>query len=298
MVTRPGSGHRLEAKGSRWSRLPTSVRAVHVLDLGTLQIDASVMSYGLSLASIDNQSRAADWSSIPIYAVLVETDDARILFDTGTHPQSKLRWSSTLQPFEHLIASEEQFLPVRLAGLGLSPEDIDIAVLSHLHMDHSGAIEFLTSADVIVHRDELKNALEHYARVDGSPAYVKDDVAAWVHNKIKWAPIDSSDGDVIIAPGVTTLNFGPGHTEGDLGLMLELPESGMLVLAGDACYSATNLGPPVVLPGSNALVDSRGLNRTARRLQRLMQQEAATVWFGHDSDQYRQLIQSPTGYYV
>jgi glyoxylase-like metal-dependent hydrolase (beta-lactamase superfamily II) len=81
-------------------------------------------------------------------------------------------------------------------------------------------------------------------------------------------------------------------------LMLELPESGLLVLAGDACYSSTNLGPPVVLPGSNALVDSRGLNRTARQLRRLIKEESATVWFGHDPDQYRDLVQSPNGYYT
>jgi N-acyl homoserine lactone hydrolase len=293
-----GTRHQLEHLGNRWSSAPTSVQAVHVLDLGSLQIDRSVMSYGLGLASVEDQARPADWVTIPLYAVLVETSDARILFDTGTHPDSKSRWAESLQPYEYLVASEEQFLPQRLEAIDLRPEDIDIAVLSHLHMDHSGAIEFLTNAEVFVHRDELRNALEHYARTDGSPAYVKEDVAAWIKTGVKWAPIDRSDGDLRIAPGVTVLNFGAGHTDGDLGLMVEMPDSRLLVLAGDACYNSVNLGPPTVLPGSNAFVDSQGLMRTAHRLRRLITEERATVWFGHDPEQYSKLVKAPAGFYA
>jgi N-acyl homoserine lactone hydrolase len=294
----PGTRHKLEQLGNRWSSVPTSVHKVHVLDLGALQIDGSVMSYGLKLASIGDQAPPADWVTVPLYAVLVETSDARILFDTGTHPDSKSRWAESLRPYEYLMASEEQFLPQRLETIGLRPEDIEIAVLSHLHMDHSGAIEFLTNAEVFVHRDELRNSLEHYARTDGSPAYVKDDVAAWINAGIKWAPVDRSDGDLRIAPGVTVLNFGPGHTDGDLGLMIEMPDSGPLVLAGDACYNSVNLGPPTVLPGSNAFVDSQGLMRTAHRLRRLATEEGATVWFGHDPEQYSKLVKAPAGFYA
>jgi N-acyl homoserine lactone hydrolase len=293
-----GTRHQLEQLPNRRSSASTSVRAVYVLDLGSLQIDGSAMSYGLGLASVEDQHRPADWATIPLYAVLVETSDARILFDTGTHPDSKNRWAASLQPYEYLVASEEQFLPQRLESIGLTTDDIDIAVLSHLHMDHSGAIEFLANAEVLVHRDELRNALEHYARTDGSPAYVKEDVAAWIKAGINWAPIDRSDGDLRIAPGVTVLNFGPGHTDGDLGLMIELPDSGPLVLAGDACYNSVNLGPPTVLPGSNALSDSQGLMRTAHRLRRLIAEEGATVWFGHDPEQYSKLVKAPAGFYA
>jgi len=283
------------AKGSPYTP-KTSVRRVHVLDLGVLEIDRSVMSYGLNLASVDHPGRPAEWIGVPMYAVLIETDNARILFDTGAHPDSASRWSESLQPYEHLVASSEQFLPARLEQLGVRPEDIDIAVLSHLHMDHSGGVEFLTNADVFVHRSEFRHALDHYARSDGSAAYVKEDVAAWIAGGVRWSPIEEGEEGWSIVPGVELLNFGAGHTEGDLGLQVQLPRSGALVLASDACYSAVNLGPPVVLPGSSALIDSRGMLATARRLQRL-QQAGAEVWFGHDPEQYSELFKAPDGCY-
>ena len=286
----------LERKRTGAADPTTSVRRVSILDLGHLEIDSSVMSFGLHQARVDDKNLPAKWIGVPLQAILVETNDARILFDTGTHPDSKSRWPDVLAPYEYLVASPEQFLPNRLAQVGLKPTDIDFAVLSHLHMDHSGGIEFLTNAKVLVHRNEFRSALDHYARLDGSPAYVKDDIAGWISNAIQWSPVEPDEDNRILAPGVTVINWGAAHTEGDLGLKIELPESGTLVLCGDACYSSVNLGPPPVLPGSTALWDSQGLLRVARRLERL-RSEGAEIWFPHDPDQYATLMKAPEGSY-
>jgi hypothetical protein len=65
MVTPAGAEQQLEKQGHRWSGSVTSVRAAHVLDLGTLQIDWSVMSYGLNLASVHNQTAPTPAPSPP-----------------------------------------------------------------------------------------------------------------------------------------------------------------------------------------------------------------------------------------
>lgn len=276
---------------------PTAVRRVHVLDHGSLSLDRSIMVFGPTLATVDNPHREAEWLTIPSYSVLIECEEHRILFDTGSHPASDDRWPEALKPLEVLNATEECFLPNRLEELKLRPSDIDIVVASHLHMDHSGCLEFFPGARVVVHRDELRSALEHYARVDGSPAYVKRDIESWISAGLKWSIVDRTDPDFTIVPGVRVLNFGAGHVEGLLALLVELPGAGNLLLASDICYAAANLGPPAVLPGTASVFDSVGMVQAARRLTRVADEIGAEVWFGHDPDQYADLIKAPEGFY-
>lgn len=281
--------------GSRTA--PTSVKRVHVLDHGTLSLDRSIMLFGPTLATIDDPNRAAEWLTIPSYSVLIECDEHRILFDTGSHPDSEQRWPAALKPVEVLNATEESFLPNRLAQLKLRPSDIDIVVASHLHMDHSGCLEFFRDARIVVHRDELRSALEHYARIDGSTAYVKQDIETWIRNGLKWSIVDRTDPDFILVPGVRVLNFGAGHVEGLLALLVELPGTGNLLLASDVCYAGANLGPPLVLPGTASVFDSLGMVQAARRLTRTAEETGAEIWFGHDPDQYSDLVKAPDGVY-
>lgn len=275
----------------------TSVKRVHVLDHGTLSLDRSIMMFGPTLATIDNPNRGADWLTIPSYSVLIECDEHRILFDTGSHPESDERWPEALKPLEVLNATEECFLPNRLEQLKLRPSDIDIVVASHLHMDHSGCLEFFRDARIIVHRDELRSALEHYARLDGSPAYVKRDIESWIRNGLQWSIVDRTDPDFTLVPGVRILNFGSGHVEGLLALLVELPGMGNLLLASDVCYAGVNLGPPPLLPGTASVFDSLGMVQAARRLSHTGDELGAEIWFGHDPDQYAGLLKAPDGLY-
>jgi hypothetical protein len=64
------------------------------------------------------------------------SDDTTILLDAGFGPRS-VEW----QPERGgAVRLEGGGLPDGLAGLGISPEDVDIVLLSHLHADHSGWI--------------------------------------------------------------------------------------------------------------------------------------------------------------
>ncbi|GGX49472.1 MBL fold metallo-hydrolase [Saccharospirillum salsuginis] len=67
--------------------------------------------------------------------LLVEEDDRTILFETGVGaffpPDKKDRFG---------VQESDHRLMANLADLGVSPEDIDIIVLSHLHFDHAGGL--------------------------------------------------------------------------------------------------------------------------------------------------------------
>jgi hypothetical protein len=94
---------------------------------------------------------------------------------------------------------------------------------------------------------------------------------------------------------VTILNFGSGHAFGMLGLHVQLPETGGVILASDAIYCSQNYGPPVKPPG--ILYDSLGYVRTVERIRRLAEATKSQVWFGHDAEQFATLIKSTEGYY-
>ena len=69
-------------------------------------------------------------------ALLVETDDGRrILFEAGIGAffEPKLRERFGVVESEHLLVKN-------LAAVGVSPEQIDSVVLSHLHFDHAGGV--------------------------------------------------------------------------------------------------------------------------------------------------------------
>jgi glyoxylase-like metal-dependent hydrolase (beta-lactamase superfamily II) len=61
---------------------------------------------------------------------------------------------------------------IQAAGYGL--DDIKAIVLSHLHLDHAGGLEFFRGRDVpvYVHGDELKNAFYAVATGEDLGAYL------------------------------------------------------------------------------------------------------------------------------
>ncbi len=83
----------------------------------------------------------------PILAYLIETRQGRVLFDVGcdyhklSTPGALAQWYGPDDfPMGPPHMEEEQRLPAHFARLGLTPEDIDLVFLSHLHFDHAGGL--------------------------------------------------------------------------------------------------------------------------------------------------------------
>ncbi|MFX8389431.1 N-acyl homoserine lactonase family protein, partial [Acinetobacter baumannii] len=88
-----------------------------------------------------------------------------------------------------------------------------------------------------------------------------------------------------LAEGIKVLNFGSGHAWGMLGLHVELPETGGIILASDAIYTAESYGPPIKPPG--IIYDSLGYMNTVEKIRRIAKETNSQVWFGHDSEQFK-----------
>jgi glyoxylase-like metal-dependent hydrolase (beta-lactamase superfamily II) len=254
---------------------------LHVLDLGRMRMDSRV------LVRADDRPFPKQ-VEIPISAYCIEHPEGRVLFDAGCHPEAlgpNGRWSQQFQREYPMITGEECSLPNRLEQLGLRPDDFAHVVLSHLHSDHAGCVEFFRKSRIIVHADELAGAKDAYRRHDDD-VYAWRDTDAWLKADLDWHAIS---GDRALHVGVDILSLGRGHAFGMLALAVALPETGRIILASDAAYCAENLTG--AMPGW--VLDEAAYRRTLARLNTL----GGEIWFGHDPRQFATLRTSADGWY-
>ncbi|MED0660414.1 MULTISPECIES: AhlS family quorum-quenching N-acyl homoserine lactonase [Bacillus] len=271
---------------------------LYVLDNGRMKMDKNFMVAMHNPATVDHPNQPAEFIEFPIYTVLIDHPEGKILFDTACNPNSmgvKGRWEEMTQKTFPWEASEECYLHNRLEQLKVRPEDIRYVVASHLHLDHAGCLEMFTNATIIVHEDELNGALRCYAEHQKGGAYIWADIDAWIKNHLQWKTIGRNEDQLKLAEDVTLLNFGSGHAWGMLGLHVQLPGTGGIILASDAVYSAENYGPPIKVPG--IIYDSLGYVKAVEKIKRLAKETNSQVWFGHDSQQFQSFIKSTEGYY-
>lgn len=271
---------------------------LYVMDNGQLSMDKNYMISMHNPASAENPNVPNELVKFPVYTVLIDHPDGKILFDTACNPEStglNGRWGTATQSLFPLDMPEECYLHHRLEELGVRPEDIKYVVASHLHLDHAGCLELFTNATIIVHEDELNGALQTYARNTKEGAYIWGDIDAWIKNNLQWKTVRRTEDGLKLADGIHLLNFGSGHAWGMLGLHINLPETGGIILASDAIYTAESYGPPVKPPG--ILYDSVGYNSTVERIRRIAQETNSDVWFGHDAAQFSKFRKSTEGYY-
>lgn len=173
---------------------------------------------------------------LPLTALLARSDDRWLLFDTGLGPECRdhdfasqwYQWGDPELPGE----GDEDPLVHELGRVGVSIDEIDALVISHLHVDHTGGIRhFADGRPVYIQRAELEHALSDEANpaLHYKPHY--DDPA------INWQQLD---GDAEIAPGIRALST-PGHAPGHMSFLIDLPDSGRWLFAYDAIPTIKNV---------------------------------------------------------
>ena len=267
--------------------------------MGNLKLDANLLVQERAYATLDRPHMENYMIEFPVQAFLLETDEGLMLFDTGCHPDAMLpgeagRWPHAFQRRVPWDGDSKTTVMYQLEQLGIKPDDISTIVLSHMHNDHAGCVEFFPKARFIVAQDEFSCSLRAYAQHKYMSSYIWKDTDVWTKMPINWDLIQQSDGDVMVAPGVTALNMGPGHAAGMIALKVDLANYGPVIIASDCVYNRMNYEE---LTGPGICFDSIGWMRTAKRLKKISRETGAQVWYGHDAEQFATLKSGVGEYY-
>jgi glyoxylase-like metal-dependent hydrolase (beta-lactamase superfamily II) len=239
------------------------------------------MDYGdeQGLMNLFFADKASEPFIFPMSGYYIETSKGtKILFDSGCSPDYKKTWG-LLNDF--LPMTRESFMVDQLKKIGVGPGDIDYVIMSHLHYDHAGGLSTFrgAKAKIVVQKIETQVVMAgvHTNRNDlGFAGYLNTD---FLFTDLNWMVID---GDYDLLPGVHLMLL-PGHAPGLMGARIETKNSGDIIIAGDAIYTAENYGPPVKSPGSiYSLLDYSASVEKVRRVADMYQ---AKVLFGHDAAQ-------------
>lgn len=225
----------------------------------------------------------------PILAYLIETANGRILYDVGcdyekiSNPELRRQYYENDDfPFGPPEMAEEDRLVNRLARLDLTPEDVDVVFVGHLHFDHGGALGDVRHAEIHVHEKEWQAANE-----PADEAYFKEDFTG----AYNWHFV-SEEYDLV--PGVRAIES-PGHTAGHMSMYIELPKGPPIILTGDAADLQENLNEEVA-PGLCWHDREDMAIASIRKLKAQAQETGAELWPNHDMTFYRSRKRFP-GFY-
>ncbi len=192
--------------------------------MGTKLFDKSMMTY---------QYGQGEPYTIPIFCWYIEGGDKTILVDTGEmHPiQSKER--------EEAIAGKIHTFEEGLAKYGLTPEDIDIVIHTHLHMDHCENDYKCVNASFFIHEKELARIHEPHPL---DYRYLDD----YILDVEEAGQITTLNKEKEILPGITVVPT-PVHTDGGLTIFVETAK-GKAAITG-YCIIKENYDPPMEIKG-------------------------------------------------
>ncbi len=213
---------------------------------------------------------------------LIKSDEGNILIDTGPNPEDA-KWMAQTTSTTFV---QESPLPDLLQKAGVTANEINMIIMTHLHWDHSGLLSHFPNAEVIVQKEEYKFAM------DPLP-YAKFFYMTERYNspKINWKFIE---GDFKVVPGLTTI-FTPGHTVGTQSVMVDLPESGTILLAGDAGFLKENFDREII---PIYFGSPRQALLSIKRLKVWSQVREALIIPTHDIDFWRDHVKKQPDFYT
>lgn len=247
---------------------------VYLLDGGSLALDMSFVTW--------NHGQGTEYR-FPVYSILVDTGDQKVLIDTGFTKE----WVERVLPFEHPEQTEDQTMAGQLATIGLTPADIDIVVNSHLHFDHCCGNQFFPDAKFIMTREELRHA------------YVPDPWERLGYDRdlvdmpgASYELLDLNGYDYQVAPGITMIET-PGHSCGHLSAVVHPTDDTPMVFPIDVAWTKHNLEDRVMM-GLHS--DPRELLESMIKIQNIADKVGGSIFYSHDAEEYKTYKLAPDFY--
>ncbi len=224
---------------------------IHCIVENRMYLDAGSV-YGIIPKSIWGKLQTADANNLlpfDINLFVVRAQGKTVIFDAGLGDYLEDRQKKLYS------ISQPSRLTAGLREIGLSPEAVDIVILTHLHWDHAGGAVKLVDGQT---RLVFPNAVHYVHREEWEDGSAPDERTASVYFPERLRIIDEAgklrlvDGDQFeILPGFSVRKIG-GHTRGQLGVEIESQGQKLIYYSDNfpSCYhlkvpyvSATDLYP-------------------------------------------------------
>jgi glyoxylase-like metal-dependent hydrolase (beta-lactamase superfamily II) len=207
-----------------------------------------------------------------LHSWLIRSQGTVIVLDTGAGNGKE-------RPYAPVYAHHDTAYLDNLRAAGVSPEDVDIVINTHLHVDHVGWNTRLDGRDWVPTFPSARYLIcePDFAfwdpvrtprpQGDGNQNVFEDSVAP-VHRA---GLVDLWNGEHRINSELV-LQAAPGHTPGSSVLRLESGGTGAL-FAGDLLHSPAQIGDPAI---NSCFCEDPAMARAARR--RLLAEAADRSW--------------------
>ena len=219
---------------------------------------------------------------VPCY--LIEHEKGRLLWDGGL----PIEMAGKPKHFERPGVEVEYKASVvdQLAELGLTPADIDLAAYSHFHYDHVGAANAFAQSTLLIQQTEYDAAfLEPEKNPVFNPA---------LYSKLKDSTKVLLNGDHdVFGDGSVTIISAPGHTPGHQTLLIEMENTGKIMLSGDLYhFEASRALRRTPVFNTNAEETLRSIDK----IEAMLKETGATLWIEHNKALADTLKKSPAYY--
>lgn len=204
-------------------------------------------------------------------SLLVRSDTRTIVVDPGTGDKPR---DEMIRRYR--LEWPRKFLP-SLAALGVSCDDVDMVILTHLHWDHCGAstrfdeqmrlVPTFPRAHYIAQQSELEAARA------GGDGYAADDFEPLV----RVGQLDLVAGNATLMPGVAVQWTG-GHSAGHQIVIIEDPDAGRAIYLSDTVPTSAQIALDSVLSYD---VDVAQLKAAKREILRTAAKQRDLLLFVH-----------------
>ena len=255
---------------------------MYAFSSGTLTCDKSAITFGRDVGKS---------FTVPVPYYLIQHPKGNVLFDLGNSIEvardADKHWGLVTTVYVPKM-TEDDYVINNLKKVGVKPEDIKYVILSHLHLDHAGAVGEFPNAKYIVQKEELRwaYAADFYQKA----AYIRADF----DKPVTWWQLNGHDDDPfdLFGDGKLIIWYTPGHTPGGQALVVKLNE-GTFVLTGDSVYTTEILYEPV-LPGLGW--DQEIVVRSIQKMRMAEELWGYKIITGHDPDVWATLKHAPNYY--
>lgn len=196
---------------------------ITTLKLGEMTLDKGILTRGKDVGTK---------VTVPLWALAIEGNGIKAIVDTGFR---SVEWTKANGPADIMYAQSEcEKIVSVLKEIGWTPDDINVVINTHLHLESCGNNNLFKNAKYYIQANEWEfalNPLPHHKQYYSSELFTTKSVDT--------TRIVFVDGEYTLIDGIVLLST-PGHTRGNQSVLVET-EEGIVIFTGGAANLMENI---------------------------------------------------------